>query len=77
MLVNELFVQNNQDVYLRNIKFMNAHKLEYVLWKNAHHVHQTVAGFINGNTGGIIKNSHLSQLFFEINCDAINKFLNG
>lgn len=32
-------------------------------------------GFINGNLLGIIKNSHLSKIMFDLNVQAIDKFL--
>jgi len=47
------------------------------LWKNGHHLHQTDLGFLNGNLMGAVKNSHLSQLFLDLNIQAITKFLKG
>ena len=79
ILVNEDFVKNS-DMYVRNIKFLEQHKddpIEYVLWKNAHHLHQTDMGFVNGNLIGVCTHSHLSQILFDLNVAAMNKFLRG
>jgi hypothetical protein len=67
-------------MYTRNKKFLEEHKnnkIEYVLWKNANHLHQTDMCFINGNLLGKIKHSHMSQIFLDLNINAINKFLKG
>lgn len=32
-------------------------------------------GFINGNLLGMIKNTHLSQMMFDLNITAIDRFL--
>jgi hypothetical protein len=65
------------DVFKRTKAYLAAHNLEYVLWKNAHHLHQTDMGFINGNLLGAVKNSHLSQIMLDLNLEAIFKFLGG
>ena len=67
-------------MFNRNRKFLEKHsedKIEYVLWKNAHHVHQTDIGFIHGNLPQICKHSHMSQIFLDLNIEAISKFLKG
>lgn len=67
-------------MYVRNKKFLELHKgdkVEYILWKNAHHLHQTDLGFINGNLLQACKHSHLSQIFLDLNIEAISKFIKG
>ena len=79
ILKNEDFVKV-PDMYIRNKKFLEEHKgdkLEFVLWNNGHHLHQTDMGFINGNLLGKIKHSHMSQIFLDLNISAIDKFLRG
>ena len=51
--------------------------IEYILWKNGHHLHQTDMGFINGNLMKAIKHSHMSQIFLGLNIEAIDLFLRG
>ena len=58
------------DMYLRNRKFLNEHKndqVEYILWKNAHHLHQSDMGFVSGNLLNKVKHSHMSQIFLDLN----------
>ena len=67
-------------MYIRNKKFLDEHKndkVEYVCWKNAYHIHQTDMGFINGNLLGVVKHSHMSQIFLDLNIIAMDKFLKG
>ena len=79
ILANEDFV-NNPEMYCYNKKFLEEHKtekVEYILWKNGHHLHQTDMGFIFGNLLNAVKHSHMSQIFLDLNLDAIDKFLKG
>ena len=69
ILANEDFI-TNQDMYERNLSFLEQHKaekVEYILWKNAHHLHQTDMGFITGNLPTICKHSHLSDVLLQLN----------
>lgn len=34
-------------------------------------------GFVNGNLLGVVKHSHMSQIFIDLNISAIDKFLKG
>ena len=63
--------------YDDNSRFASLHKVEYIIWEGAHHMHQTDAGFINGNFLGIVKNSALSDQKMTLNLDAIDRFLKG
>ena len=79
ILANEDFIKN-PDMYIRNRKFLVEHKkdkVEYILWKNGHHLHQSDMGFINGNMLQAVKHSHMSQIFHDLNNDAIEKVLRG
>ena len=76
MLANQGFV-DNEDMHRRNSEFVRLHRVEYIVWKNADHLHQTDMGFLMGNLLGIIKNSHLSKIMLDFNLDAIDKFLRG
>jgi hypothetical protein len=51
--------------------------VEYVLWKNGDHLHQSDMGFILGNILGMVKNHHLSHLMLDLNLQAIDKFFKG
>lgn len=67
-------------MFRRNNRFLELHKgdkMEYVVWKNAHHLHQTDLGFVNGNLLQACKNSHMSQIFFDLNVHAIDRFVRG
>jgi hypothetical protein len=79
ILANEDFIKN-PDMFSRNKKFLDHHKddkVQYIVWKNAHHLHQTDLGFINGNLLQACKNSHMSQVFLDLNIEAIEKFIKG
>ena len=54
-------------MFERNSRFLKQQqsgKIEYVLWKSAHHNHQTDMGFIMGNLPKICKHSHMSQILY-------------
>ena len=60
ILANEDFV-TEEDIHKRNQQFVKTHEVEYIIWKDAHHLHQSDVGFVNGNFLGIMKNSNLSR----------------
>lgn len=75
-MANQDFVQI-EDNYKRNKAFIGLHNVEYVIWRNAHHAHQSDMGFLNGNVFNKCKNSHLSKIMFDLNFLAMEQFLNG
>ena len=76
MLGNEDFI-HNETVYRMNKQFAATHNVEYIIWTDAHHLHHTDFGFINGNFLGIVKNSVQSREQMELNLEAIDSFLKG
>jgi hypothetical protein len=64
-------------MYERNCAFVGKHKLQYIIWKEGHHNHQTDMGFISGNLLGAVKNHHLSKLMLELNISAVERFIKG
>lgn len=60
-----------------NSTFLAQHKAEYIVWKDAHHLHQSDMGFVGGNLQDTILNSHLSQLMIDLNLAALDGFLRG
>jgi hypothetical protein len=76
VLANEDFLKN-PDMYTRMKSYATRHKVEFIIWKDAHHNHQTDMGFVSGNLLNAVKNSHLSKVMLELNVTAIERFLNG
>ena len=76
ILANQDFVEIEGN-YILDKLYQETHRVQYVNWRNAHHVHQTDMGFLIGNTPGKCKNSHLSGIMLDLNFQAIDRFLSG
>lgn len=76
ILANEDFVAN-EDIYILNRDFDQKHKIEYIIWKGASHLHQTDLGYVLGNLLGTVSNAKDSELLLHLNYDAMDRFLKG